>query len=66
MFTNLSVHLDTLSGKLHDSCRAWYTKYMSTICAIYTGLTNNVVVTDWYIHVATLDKNIPDGLLYSC
>lgn len=60
MFTNLSVHLDTLSGKPHDSCRAWYTKYMS----IYTGLTNNVVVTDWYIHVATLDKNIPDGLLY--
>lgn len=31
---------------------------MSTICAIYTALTNYEVVTDWYIHVAAS----PDGL----
>lgn len=35
---------------------------MSTICAIYTALTNYEVVTDWYIHVAALDNNSPDGL----
>lgn len=37
------------------------TQYMSTICAIYTALTNYEVVTDWYIHVAALDNNSPDG-----
>lgn len=56
--------MESLKTRVHDSCRTYvyYTQYMSTICAIYTALTNYEVVTDWYIHVAALDNNSPDGL----